>query len=331
MWVHFLKNQVPTSMNPPNPEQENSAQNLLNQIVIEHFKEKKQEQKRRKWRKIIYVALLIVGVFYFFYAHKADIALRASPHVGLIDIKGEIFDNMSANADNLSKSLQAAYESSGLKAVIYRIDSPGGSPVQADYMFNAIRYYHKKYPKIKSYAVCADTCASAAYYVASAADFVYANHSSLVGSIGVLYNGFGFVDAMQKIGVSRRLETAGSNKGFMDPFSPVDMQQEQNLKTMLELIHQRFIDQVKRGRGKRLKESDTLFSGLIWTGIQAKDLGLIDGFASTGQLLRDVIKLETVLDYTERTSVMDQLAKNLGAEMMSQLSLTLGFKRAGFY
>lgn len=330
MWVLFLKNQVPTFMNPSNSDQDNSAQNLLNQIVIEHFKEKKQQQKRRKWRRIFFVTIVILGVFYFFYAHKADITLRATPHVGLIDIKGEIFDNMSANADNLSKSLQTAYESPGLQAIIFRIDSPGGSPVQADYMFNAIRYYHKKYPKIKSYAVCADTCASAAYYVASAVDEIYANPASLVGSIGVLYNGFGFVDAMQKIGVSRRLETAGSNKGFMDPFSPVDMQQEQNLKTMLDLIHQRFIAQVKLGRGKRLQESDTIFSGLIWTGMQAKDLGLVDGFASTGQLLRDVIKQETVLDYTEKTNILDQLAKNLGAEMINQLSLTLGFKRPGF-
>lgn len=270
-----------------------------------------------------------MGVFYFFYAHKAEISLRATPHVGLVDIKGEIFDTFSANADNLSKSLQAAYSSGGLKAIIYRIDSPGGSPVQADYMFNAIRYYHKKYPNIKSYAVCADTCASAAYYVAAAADEVYANPSSLVGSIGVLYNGFGFVDAMQKIGVSRRLQTAGANKGFMDPFSPVDSQQEQNLRIMLDLIHQRFIDQVKLGRGKRLKTSDTVFSGLIWTGTQAKDLGLIDGFASTGQLLRDVIKQEKVVDYTERTNVLDQLAKNLGAEMVNQLSLVLGIKRPG--
>ena len=316
-------------MTPPNEDKNNSAQDLLNQIVIEHFKDKKQQQNRRKWRRVFWVTIAIVGVFYFFYAHKSEIAVRTTPHVGVIDVKGEIGDAQSASADNLSKSLQAAYESTGLKAIIYRIDSPGGSPVQADYMFNAIRYYQKKYPKIKSYAVCMDSCASAAYYVAAAADKIYANTASLVGSIGVLYNGFGFVDAMQKIGVSRRLETAGSNKGFMDPFSPVDVQQEQRLKTMLEMIHQRFIEQVKLGRGDRLKESDEIFSGLIWTGSQAKDLGLIDGFASTGQLLRDVIKVETVLDYTEKSNVFDQLAKNLGAEMVSQVSLALGFRHPG--
>ncbi len=314
-----------------NKDQKNSAQELLNQIVVEHFNEKREKKTRRKWLRILFVVMAVLGVFYFFYAHNADVVLRAAPHVGLIDLKGEISDTQSASADNLSKSLEAAYASEGLRAIIFRIDSPGGSPVQADYMFNTIRYYHEKYPDIKSYGVCIDLCASAAYYVASAADEVYANPASMVGSIGVLYNGFGFVDVMQKIGIARRLETAGVNKGFMDPFSPVDAKQEQSLQTMLDIIHQRFIQQVRLGRGKRLKESDNIFSGMVWTGVQAKELGLVDGFASTGQLLRDVIKVESVVDYTEKTSVLDQLAKNLGTEVMSHLSLVLGIKRPGIY
>lgn len=314
-----------------NKDQKNSAQELLNQIVVEHFNEKREKKTRRKWLRILFVVMAVLGIFYFFYAHNADVVLRAAPHVGLIDLKGEISDTQSASADNLSKSLEAAYASEGLRAIIYRIDSPGGSPVQADYMFNTIRYYHEKYPDIKSYGVCTDLCASAAYYVASAADEVYANPASMVGSIGVLYNGFGFVDVMQKIGIARRLETAGVNKGFMDPFSPVDAKQEQSLQTMLDIIHQRFIQQVRLGRGKRLKESDNIFSGMVWTGVQAKELGLVDGFASTGQLLRDVIKVESVVDYTEKTSVLDQLAKNLGTEVMSHLSLVLGIKRPGIY
>lgn len=314
-----------------NKDQKNSAQELLNQIVVEHFNEKREKKTRRKWLRILFVVMAVLGVFYFFYAHNADVVMRAAPHVGLIDLKGEISDTQSASADNLSKSLEAAYASEGLRAIIFRIDSPGGSPVQADYMFNTIRYYHEKYPDIKSYGVCIDLCASAAYYVASAADEVYANPASMVGSIGVLYNGFGFVDVMQKIGIARRLETAGVNKGFMDPFSPVDAKQEQSLQTMLDIIHQRFIQQVRLGRGKRLKESDNIFSGMVWTGVQAKELGLVDGFASTGQLLRDVIKVESVVDYTEKTSVLDQLAKNLGTEVMSHLSLVLGIKRPGIY
>lgn len=314
-----------------NDDKTNSAQDLLTQIVTEHFKDKQQQQKRKKWRKISLLLLVVCAFVYFLYAHKAEVAMRASPHVGIIDIKGEIFDSQSASADNLSKSLELAYESTGLTALVFRIDSPGGSPVQADYMFNTIRYYQQKYPAVKTYAVCMDTCASAAYYVAAAAQEIYANPASMVGSIGVLYNGFGFVDAMQKIGVSRRLETAGSNKGFMDPFSPVDVQQQQSLKTMLALIHQRFIAQVKLGRGNRLKESDAMFTGMIWTGSQAKDLGLIDGFASTGQLLRDVIKVDSVMDYTEKTNVLDKLAKNLGAEMANHVSLLLGIRRPGIF
>jgi protease-4 len=256
--------------------------------------------------------------------HAEDIATRLKPHVGIVDLKGEIFDGQSASADNLTKSLRAAYEAKGLKAIILRIDSPGGSPVQADYMFNAIRYFRKEHPDVKYYAVCVDSCTSAAYYVAAAADEVYASPSSLVGSIGVIYNGFGFVDAMQKLGVSRRLETAGANKGFMDQFSPVDPTQVKRLQVMLELIHQQFIDQVKLGRGQRLKADPDMFSGMIWTGIQAKELGLIDGFASTGQLMRDIIKVDAALDYTEKHSVLDQLAKNFGAEMVSQLPKALG-------
>ncbi|MCR9191656.1 MAG: S49 family peptidase [Gammaproteobacteria bacterium] len=318
-------------MTEPNLDKDTSSQSLLNQIVVEHFKEKKQKRFWRRWRRIFFTLLVIAFSFYFFHAYEAEITARAQTHVGLIDLKGEIFDTQAASADNLSKSLESAYQAKGLKAVLFRIDSPGGSPVQADYMFNTIRYYHKKYPDVKSYAVCMDTCASAAYYVAAAADEIYANPSSLVGSIGVLYNGFGFVDAMQKLGVTRRLETAGRNKGFMDAFSPIDATQEKSLKTMLTVIHQRFIDQVKLGRGDRLKPSADLFTGMVWTGVQAKNLGLIDGFDSTGQLLRDVIKVETVYDYTEKHSVLDQLAKSLGAETMNQLAVVLGIKRPGFH
>ena len=254
----------------------------------------------------------------------ADAATRIKPHVGIVDLKGEIFDGLSASADNLTKSLRAAYEAKGLKAIILRIDSPGGSPVQADYMFNAIRYFRKEHPDVKYYAVCVDSCTSAAYYVAAAADEVYASPSSLVGSIGVIYNGFGFVDAMQKFGVSRRLETAGANKGFMDQFSAVNPMQVKRLQVMLDLIHQQFIDQVKLGRGQRLKSDPDLFSGLVWTGTQAKELGLIDGFASAGQLMRDVIKVDAAFDYTEKHSVFDKLIRNLGAEVVSQLPKALG-------
>jgi len=305
-----------------NPE----SQTLLNQIVIEYLRDKKRKRVWQ-WVKRAFIVLSIVLVIYFFAGSlSTDAALKASPHVGLIDLKGTIFDNQGANADNFIKGMDKAYESKTLKAIILRIDSPGGSPVQADYMYNTTRHYRQKYPDIKIYAVCVDMCASAAYYVAAAADEIYANPSSLVGSIGVLYNGFGFVDTLQKFGVTRRLRTAGRNKGFMDQFLPVEPQQEKRLQSMLDDIHQQFIAKVKEGRGDRLLIDDDTFSGLFWTGIQAKKRGLIDGFASSGQLAREVIKVEAFVDYTYQPSVIERVAKNIGTAMAEQLPTALGMK-----
>ena len=252
------------------------------------------------------------------------------PHVGLIDIKGAIMAGMAGSADNLAKSIQQAYKSKGTKAVVLRINSPGGSPVQADYMFNTINYYKKKYPKIKVYAVCVDACTSAAYYIASAADEIYANPSSIVGSIGVLYNGFGFVDGMHKLGIERRLITAGRNKNFLDPFSPVEEKQQEMLKNMLGIIHKQFEESVVEGRGSRLKVNDETFSGLFWTGVQAKSMGLIDGFASSGEVVRNIVKLDDTIDYTVKPNYLEKFAKNIGLamseHMMSAMGFTPGFK-----
>jgi protease-4 len=225
--------------------------------------------------------------------------------------------------------LSAAYKNEGLKALIVRINSPGGSPVQAEYMYNTIKYYKKKHPAIKVYAVCADLCASAAYYTAVAADDIYASPASLVGSIGVIYNGFGFVDLMNKVGVSRRMQTSGSNKGFMDPFLPENDIQKQKLQVMLDIIHKQFINRVKEGRGTRLHIDDETFSGLFWTGDQALDKGLIDGYASSGQLARDVIKVERIVNYTFKPNLFDKVAKNIGASLADELPEALGLK-SGF-
>lgn len=306
------------------------SQRLLNQIVAEYFTEQKRK-RRWQWVRRIIVLLIVLSLVFLFILNKyQDSKAKLTPHVGLIDVKGEIVGGQTGSADVLMKSLTSAYQNKGLKAVVLRIDSPGGSPVQADYMFNALRHFRAKYPDVKTYAVCVDTCASAAYYIATAADEIYANPSSLVGSIGVVFNGFGFVDAMQKVGVTRRLETAGRNKGFMDQFSPVNPEQEKRLQEMLNIIHQQFIAQVKLGRGNRLKIDDDTFSGLIWTGSQAKERGLIDGFASTGQLMRDVIKIEQVVDYTEKQSVIEQMADKFGSAMINQIPNALGM-RQGFH
>ena len=302
------------------------AQSILNQIILEHIRGQKRKRIWR-WVKRIIVSLVLLGFLYQMVAvHLEDVNARAKPHVGLIKIKGTMFEGQLADSDNFIKGLDSAYENKALKAVILRIDSPGGSPVQADYMYNTVRYYRQKYPEVKIYAVCVDICASAAYYVASAADEIYANPSSIVGSIGVLYNGFGFVDAMQKLGISRRLHTAGVNKGFMDQFTPENPAQEQLLQTMLDVIHQQFIDRVKAGRGKRLLIDKDTFSGLFWTGVQAKARGLIDGFASSGQVARDMIKIDRVVDYTYEESVLERVSKHMGTAIADQLPLALGMK-----
>ena len=206
-----------------------NSENILHDLVRDYLTQK-QRKYRRRWIKrcLIISILILIGVGCWFSSK-----ITIGPHVGLIDIKGQIGDGPISSGDLLMKEMSQAYKNHhDLKAVILRIDSPGGSPVQADYMYQVVRYYQKKYPKIKTYAVCVDLCASAAYYVATAADQIYANPSSLVGSIGVIYNGFGLVDTLHKLGVESRLQTAGANKGFMDPFSPMQESQKQHLQSM---------------------------------------------------------------------------------------------------
>ncbi|MFW2569402.1 S49 family peptidase [Legionella sp. 29fVS95] len=311
-----------------NPMTENpDSQTLLNQIVIEFMREQKSKRRWRWVKRVIYL-LLFAFVIYLIATYKdEDKVLRAKPHVGLIDVNGTIFDTDSGNAENFAKGLDDAYKNTGLKALIIRINSPGGSAVQADYMYNTLQYYRQKYPDIKTYAVCVDMCASAAYYLAAGAEEIYANPASMVGSIGVLYNGFGFTDAMQKIGVSRRLQTAGINKGFLDPFSPVAPGDKQLLQTMLDDVHQQFIAKVKEGRGSRLKIDELTFSGLFWTGQQAKNRGLIDGFASSGQIARNIVKIDQVIDYTYKQSVFERMAKNIGTAVANQLPIAMGMQQ----
>lgn len=304
------------------------AQHLLNRLVDDFLK---QQKRQRRWgwvKKGLYTAVVGFFIYNAIDAYLEEKRFESKPHVGVIDVKGEISDLSFTNSDGFSHAVHKAFKNNHMKALILRINSPGGSPVQADYMFNTITHYRHKNPQVKVYAVCMDTCASAAYYVAAAADEIYANPSSLVGSIGVLYNGFGFDQLMSKLGVSRRLETAGKNKGFLDPFSPETAEQKVYLHKMLDQIHQQFIAKVKEGRGQRLKLNDDLFTGLAWTGIEAEKMGLIDGFASTGELLRDKIKIEDAIDYTEKPNFMEQVSRNIGASF--NVVLTQWFQSGKF-
>lgn len=294
-------------------DQNLDAQALLNKMVFDFMKQQRQQKYWRWVKRFLWLAVLGFFVFQVALEIFTEKQMRQRPHVGLIDLKGEISDNTAASSDNMSKALDKAYKSPNLQALILRINSPGGSPVQADYMFNLLKYYRHKYPKTNVYAVCTESCASAAYYVAAAADKIYANPASIVGSIGVVYNGFGFDELMKKFGVSRRLMIAGKNKAMMDPFSPVNPEQKLLMQKMIDEIHQQFIAKVKEGRGDRLKIDDETFSGLPWTGQDALARGLIDGFGSTGDLIRQVIKVDDVVDYTEKPSVVEQFSRHVGA------------------
>ncbi len=237
----------------------------------------------------------------------------AARHTALIEISGVIDAKGEASAEGIVDALQTAFKDSKTAGVVLRINSPGGSPVQAGIIHDEIRRLRAKYPNTPLYAVVEDLCASGGYYVASAADRIYVDKASLVGSIGVLMDGFGFVGAMDKLGIERRLLTAGENKGFLDSFSPVVESQRKYAMSMIEEIHRQFIDVVRKGRGERLKDSPELYSGLIWTGARSVELGLADDFGTTQSVARDVIKAEEVVDYSPRQNVAERLAKRLGA------------------
>lgn len=279
------------------------------------------EQRRaRRWGiffKTLTFGYLFLVLFLIMGWFGGDSALSTGKHTALIDLNGVIAANNAASADNLISSLQDAFKDKGTQGIILRINSPGGSPVQAGLVNDEIRRLRAIYPKIPLYAVVDDICASGGYYIAAAADKIYVNKASIVGSIGVLMDGFGFTGTMSKLGVERRLLTAGENKGFMDPFSPRNAKHEAFTKLMLEEIHQQFISVVREGRGKRLKETPEMFSGLFWSGQKSIEMGLADEMGSLGSVARDVIKSENIVDFTTRDGLADRLAKRFGAGVAS--------------
>lgn len=289
------------------------------------------EQRRSRRWGIFFKILTFLYLFLLIVIMKGGLSTGTSssgPHTAVIDVKGMIADQAEASADNLVTGLRAAFKDSNTKAVIMRINSPGGTPVQAGYVYDEIKRLRKLYPQIKVYAVITDLGASGAYYIASAADEIYADKASLVGSIGVTAAGFGFVDAMNKLGVERRAYTSGEHKAFLDPFQPMNPEETKFWKNTLDTVHNQFINQVKAGRGDRLKYQDhpELFSGLIWSGEQAKELGLIDGFGSTSYVARDIIGVENLKNYTVQESPFDRFTKKLGASAAKELGTSLGIQ-----
>ena len=269
----------------------------------------------RRWRmlkSLIWIGLIAALVWALVTQPSVPKSTSHVTHTAMVSIKGEIAEKGESSAENILPAMRSALDDSGSKALVLLINSPGGSPVQAGLINDEIRRLRKKHGK-PIYAVVEDTCASAAYYIASAADKIYVDKASIVGSIGVLMDGFGFVDTLDKLGVERRLMTAGANKGFLDPFSPQTDEQRKFAQVMLDQIHQQFINVVKQGRGDRLKENAEMFSGLFWTGEQSLQLGLADAYGSLDSVARDVVKAEEVVDYSTKDNIAERVAKRFGA------------------
>ena len=280
-----------------------------------------QEHKRARRWGIFFKSLAVIYLFalLFMAGDWFGAGNYSGPHTAIIDIKGEIGDGEAVNAEDTVASLQSAFENKNTKGIILRINSPGGSPVQAGIINDEITRLRKLHPKVPIYAVVEDICASGGYYIAVAADKIYVDKASIVGSIGVLMDGFGFTGTMEKFGVERRLLTAGTNKAMLDPFSPVNPKHKAYAQQMLNDIHQQFIDTVRQGRGERLKETPEIFSGLFWTGEKSIELGLADGLGSTDSVARDVIKEENLVDFTTHEGFADRVAKHFGASAVHAL------------
>ncbi len=283
------------------------------------------EQRRsRRWG----IFFKLLGFIYLFallfvalgWMGKRDVT-TSKKHTALVEVRGVIASEQPGSADSVMAGLQAAFKDSNTQGVVVRINSPGGSPVQAGQIYDEIRRLRALHPNTPLYAVVDDICASGGYYVAAAADKVFVNESSIVGSIGVLMDGFGFQGVLDKLGVERRLMTAGENKGFMDPFSPMNPEQKQHAQTMLDAIHGQFIKIVREGRGERLKEKENpdLFSGLVWTGVKSIELGLADHLGSVEYVAREIIKAEDLVDYTPRENIAERVAKRFGATLAEAL------------
>ncbi|MBV1776052.1 S49 family peptidase [Burkholderiaceae bacterium DAT-1] len=298
---------------------------VLEKLVLASLKEQRAARNWGIFFKFLTFGFLFLILILIFGAREAGDGETSSrgPHTAVVELNGVIAAGNDASAERINEGLRAAFKDHNTKGVILKINSPGGSPVQAGQINDEIRRLKAQYPKIPLFVAVEDICASGGYYVAVAADKIFVDKASLVGSIGVLMDGFGFTGVMDKLGVERRLVTAGSNKGFLDPFSPQNPQQLAYARDMLAQIHQQFIKVVKEGRGKRLKDDPELFSGLVWNGEKSVALGLADGFASTDVIARDMIHAEELVDYTPRPHWAERFAKSIGAEAGTRLGAAL--------
>jgi protease-4 len=308
---------APAGKTPP-PASVNWEREVLEKLVFATLREKRAQ---RRWGIFFKVFGLIIVLFalmsYFDFSFTGSDMETLGRHTALVEIDGAIESEGSGSAASVIPALDKAFADAGSVAVVLHINSPGGSPVQAGMIADEILRLRKGYPAKPLYVVVDEMCASGGYYVAAVADKIYVNKASVVGSVGVLMDGFGFTGMMEKVGIERRLLTAGENKGFLDPFTPLSEKHRAYAQTMLNEIHQQFIDVVRKGRGKRLKETPEMFSGLFWSGAKAVEMGLADGFGTVDSVARDIVKAEDVVDYTEHEGLPERVLKKFGAAMGS--------------
>ena len=303
---------------------ENWERTMIERLATEGVLE---QQRARRWGiffKLLGFGCVFLVLFLVFASIGASDRGCQDKCTALVELRGELDSDSRASAENVIAGLQAAFKEKGTQGVILKVDSPGGSPVQAGAINDEIRRLRAKYPDTPIYAVVEEICASGAYYVAVATDKIFVDKASLVGSIGVIMDGFGFVGIMDKLGVERRALTAGENKDFLDQFAPVVPKQKEYAQQMLDEIHLQFITAVKQGRGARLKETPEMFSGLVWSGQRSIELGLTDALGTVNSVARDVIKAEDVVDFTQQETLADRVARKFGASMGSTLASSIG-------
>ena len=319
------ENPVDYSSSPENkPEQPGWEREVIEKLAFSAINEQK---KTRRWgiffKSLMFAYLLILLGVALFPKFEKGIGGSGKPHTAVIDIVGMIIEGEDTDAAAIIKGLRNAVKNTNTKGIVLHANSPGGSPVQADYVFKEIRSIKAKNPDLPIYAVVSDICASGCYYIASAADKIFVNPASIIGSIGVIMNGFGFVDAMDKFGIERRLLTAGEHKAILDPFSPVKIDETKYIQAMLDQVHQQFIDAVKQGRGDRLKETPEMFSGLVWAGAESIRLGLADGMGGDDYVATEIIGAKEIENFTQEEHLIDRLFGKMGAAFGQAMSTVL--------
>ncbi|AAU92506.1 putative signal peptide peptidase SppA [Methylococcus capsulatus str. Bath] len=293
----------------------------LEKLLLEALVE---QRRARRWNlafRAFLVAAIGLGLVLAFKPLAHDgLTASGKSHTAVVDVTGTIAEGGETDADTIIEGLREAAEAKGVKGIVLRMNTPGGSPVQSAYVYDEIRRIKKEHPALPVYAVVTDVCASGGYYIASATDRIFVNPASIVGSIGVIMNGFGFVGTLEKLGVERRVMTAGDHKAILDPFGPVDPVEKQHVQRLLNTVHQQFIAAVKAGRGDRLKDRPEIFSGLVWTGAEGIELGLVDAVGELHEVAETVIGAKEIVNYSHRETLLDRVVRQLGTSLEAALT-----------